>query len=670
MSSLLGGPENGFPHYFLKRSFRSSVSEAMDRATLISFDVFDTLLRRPFLEPFHAFEALGREAGRERIWAEEAARYRHGNQSDVTLEQIYALLCYPADIELELERELLYPRAEIGTWLKLATAKRKKIVAVSDMYLPHAFISDVLRKCGIAVDDLIVSSHDGVTKMDGSAYRLLSERHHVPFPEILHFGDNPHADYKMPKRMGIASVLVADKIPRNAENHHISSLVRTLARGTPGASAVGAILRDSLVNDGLSSFWIDIGRFIAAPLMVSFAQWARSQAEHAGIDRLAFSARDGKMPREVFLALYGDSPIKAPYVHLSRAVVMRSALGSLSPTIRKQLTTGAAAPVSNYVSRIGEGSATLLEKAHLHFRGDPLVGNDIKISDLDDFFRSSQQELAAISAVARPLLYRYLEQQNLLHEPNKVAVADIGWNGTVASLLRDVVPESRSWTWLYFGTLKEFQPPEANHRAMFFTYGVPAAHRELVLDCTEIVEFLFSAPEPSTVGLHETPSGAILPVLAPTDSQWKGWAPRAKQIGEGIAAMMPTFMRRAASTQGLVIDRDTVSTLISHIMHTDDRSVITEFGQLQHQLGLGASAYEPLLPEAHFVYWKNIWRLLKGRNLKPSKEKIFWRRQQKNVFLLGLSGPKLALARYAFRVNVKRKADKSTQRARRKTFFP
>ncbi|MBS0237979.1 MAG: hypothetical protein JSR89_06110 [Proteobacteria bacterium] len=643
-----------FPPYFLQRSFCSTVDEALDRASLVSFDVFDTLLRRPFLEPTHLFDALGTfcgavEFGRERRWAEAQARHRHAAARDVTLSQVYDQLHQPAELELAFEKSHIYPRAEIITWLSLARAKGKKVVAVSDMYLPKAFIAELLQMHRLPVDDLIVSSVDDVTKWDGTSFRLLSARHSVPFKDILHFGDNPHADYHAPLSLGIPSVLIANKLPRGADQNHLTQMLAALeVNGSHQSSTVGSLIRDTFVTNGPGRFWEDIGRYVVTPLMVGFAQWLDKEVRKTGCDRLAFAARDGKLPRDAFNALQGDKTIATPYAHLSRLVVLRAGLETRSEIVLFQLCSGVEAPVSDYIRRLGEGSEPLLQKARAHFGGDPIMGRDAKREDLVEFFHSAREELGAISSRARPLLYRYLEQLDLLRDPSKVAIADIGWGGTCASVLWDVVPETRNWSWLYFGTRKEYQPNAGKHRAMFFSYGVPWDHYTVVFDCVEITEFLFSAPETSTIGLRETSCG-VEPVFAGEETQWEGWAPRVTAMAQGFAEVLPAFVRRIQHAHDLVIGQPTIFALLNHIVRTADPEVIREFGQLQHQLGFGASRYEPLLAADGIRYWRNIWRLLKGRSPKPGAGRLYWKNQTVGQFLSPLKGWKRSIALWALR---------------------
>lgn len=646
-------PVADFPPYFLDKSFRCTVAEVLDRAELVSFDVFDTLLRRPFLEPSHLFDALGSETGsrafgEERRHAEASARNRHPSARDVTLEQTYAHIDGDPARESAFETSCLYPRAELVTWASIARAKGKRVVAISDMYLGKGFVMSLLSRHKINVDDLIISSEDGVAKYDGSAFRLLSKRTGVAFDRMLHFGDNATSDFHVPRSLGVKSVLVADASPRGADAHHITRLIAALgSNGSHQGSTAGSVIRDSFIQGGPREFWGDIGRYVVAPLVLGYAQWVIREAAKGGHDRVAFVARDGKLPREAFTRL-APCPPAAPYVHLSRSVLLRAGLDLRSETVLYQLTSGIVAPVSDYVARIGEGTDALLARARAHFRGDPAVGRDISTRDLEGFFLDAQEYLSRIAQDARRLLRRYLEQNDLLRNPAKVAIIDVGWGGTAASVLSELFPEAKEWTWLYFGTRKEFAAKDTKHKAMFFDYGVPHAHMEMVFDCVEIVEFLFSAPEPSAVGLMETPEG-VAPSFASVGAQWEGWAPRQEKIAQGFHETLPRFLRAAETAPHLVIDRATTATLINHIVRSGDREVIRGFGEIHHQLGFGASKFEPILSPVATRYWSNIWRLLKGRPVKLGTGHRYWKNQVAGQFLYPLEGGKRRLALYALR---------------------
>ena len=236
--------------FVVDKSFYSSVEEAIKASDLISFDVFDTLLRRPFLHPTHLFDCIAPESGDQdfgykRRFAEASARHKYKGAIDVTLDQIYEFLEHKPDRELEREQDYLTRREDVCAVLRLARASCKKVIAISDMYLPKGVLAQLLNRHGIVVDDLIVSSTDGVAKFDGSAFRLAATRHGVPLNRILHFGDNAEADFATPARLGMRAVLVGNWTPGGTSCELTDALLaRLAANGSHPSSTVGAAIRD------------------------------------------------------------------------------------------------------------------------------------------------------------------------------------------------------------------------------------------------------------------------------------------------------------------------------------------------------------------------------------------------------------------------------------------
>ncbi|MBQ8032646.1 MAG: hypothetical protein IJ266_01620 [Elusimicrobiaceae bacterium] len=100
------------------------IKRLVDTHGVISFDIFDTLLIRPYLRPTDLFvhlEKLNQLPGfaARRIAAETAARQKHENLEDINLDEIYAELSGQdtalKEQELALERQTLQPNPFIQT---------------------------------------------------------------------------------------------------------------------------------------------------------------------------------------------------------------------------------------------------------------------------------------------------------------------------------------------------------------------------------------------------------------------------------------------------------------------------------------------------------------------------------------------------------------------------
>jgi hypothetical protein len=165
-----------------------------------SWDCFDTLVTRKYIEPITIFEEVGRRLNdstfvKKRIKAEK--------KSDRTLLGIYKNLPgIDPSIECDIEIEHCFP----------ITKNINKVndgdYIVSDMYLPPDIINKILKKCGLNKKVHLVVTPDG--KRKGYIWKEL--------PKIdFHFGDNEHSDIKSARDFGISSIHVTDSFMTSNE---------------------------------------------------------------------------------------------------------------------------------------------------------------------------------------------------------------------------------------------------------------------------------------------------------------------------------------------------------------------------------------------------------------------------------------------------------------------
>ena len=176
----------------------SSIAAAFDdpAVSVISFDIFDTLLVRPAGSEDVRFGLLDRRFGELsashtnfagiRKLAEEQLRRQiirgELSKEDVTLDEIYGVirsdfLIAPdlADAmkeeEFLMERRLCRPRASGAELYRRALLTGKKVILISDMYLTADRIRILLDGAGYRDDaGLFVSSETGTRKISGRLY--------------------------------------------------------------------------------------------------------------------------------------------------------------------------------------------------------------------------------------------------------------------------------------------------------------------------------------------------------------------------------------------------------------------------------------------------------------------------------------------------------------------
>ena len=189
----------------------------------VSFDIFDTLVKRNVEDPTDIFSIMEKTVGADfrnkRIQAERRARAESG-KTEVSIEDIYSY--FPEEnrrqhIKLELKTELksIVPNLPMTEVYKKCLETGKTIYITSDMYWPEEAVKALLEKNGyIGYKKLYLSSTHQKVKSDGSLFKELLETEGLRSSELVHIGDSYKGDYEEPTKLGIKAI----QIPRYYKN--------------------------------------------------------------------------------------------------------------------------------------------------------------------------------------------------------------------------------------------------------------------------------------------------------------------------------------------------------------------------------------------------------------------------------------------------------------------
>jgi GT2 family glycosyltransferase/SAM-dependent methyltransferase len=165
-------------HQYISTPFEMKLRDSLSAEGIVSFDIFDTLLIRPFASPDMVFDYLegriDKEFGIKRFHevrknSENIARARKNFQGDIKISEIYSVFSEVAkistetakmllDLEVRTERELLMPRESVIKLAKEAKDLGKKIILVTDTYLEKKYLENILQeKCINFYDVLYIS---------------------------------------------------------------------------------------------------------------------------------------------------------------------------------------------------------------------------------------------------------------------------------------------------------------------------------------------------------------------------------------------------------------------------------------------------------------------------------------------------------------------------------
>lgn len=337
----------------------------------VSFDVFDTLIQRPFLNPSDLFALLnkyfieytngksGMDFSKIRVFCEQLTRDRliNDKKQDVSLDDIYKTLEEEYEIDKdvltkmkqkEIEYEIRFStRRNTGYELyTLALNQGKHVVFTSDMYLPMDIIKKILEKNGYVDEEKIYLSSDaGLTKGTGDLYRYVINDLGINPEEMVHIGDNYKSDYLKAKEIGInaihfpkASLVASDE---RLTNCFESMLIKNMPFWRDNANSMQffgirtmiAIVANKYFDNpfrafnNMTDFNADpylIGYYALGMYLFGITKWLLDETENKGYTNLVFMARDGYLPMISYKEMkkfYKNVP-EEKYLYVSRKSLM------------------------------------------------------------------------------------------------------------------------------------------------------------------------------------------------------------------------------------------------------------------------------------------------------------------------------------------------------------
>jgi len=303
---------------------------------VISFDVFDTLILRPLIHPTHLFMLLGIKykmmnfvaiRKKAEIKAKKLAEDGTGSR-EITLHDIYREVslytgidaAYGANVEFETELELCFANEYMKTVFNILKGAGKRLIAISDMYLPREMISELLKNCGYeGFEEIFVSNEFKHSKREKELY-MIANASVVQGAKVIHIGDNHLVDYLNAKDCGWDALYYKGV-------HQIGNYYRPAVMSPLIGSAYSGVVNTYLNNGILKGTFRDsqhyrYGFIYGGLFVLGFAVWIHDFAIKNNVDKVLFIARDGYIVKKVYEMLFTDIPCE--YVLWSRSVAIRA----------------------------------------------------------------------------------------------------------------------------------------------------------------------------------------------------------------------------------------------------------------------------------------------------------------------------------------------------------
>ena len=520
---------------------------AIDRAELVSFDLFDTLLCRLVPKPRNLFFILGArhhaalgisppsfmrlreraEAALRRTLADEPG---HG---EVTLREIYAALagdvrfelCHAAPEHLTWEAEWLLEKQlvkahPIGLHLLNHTlAAGKRVVFTSDTYFEEWQIRELLDAAGVPVaDELFISCERKKTKRGGGLFKELLASTGVAAGSVIHIGDRADSDVAVPGSLGMRTW----RMPMLCDLLRESGLLKASGaseRRSPGdLLLLGCLARSfgECVLDGPEAWREEAaclaGYFSFGPLLLGFTCWLASSFRRHQPAKVLFLAREGRIFMQAFERLgFGGSsggPHPVDYLLVSRVAARKACLAMGSPAPLFEHFEMMASAFGNRGRWVGQ---EVKQERYTFLKGMGLGSGCMlqlaKDLDPDGSGPSVKELLPGIERVVEEgKAYReYLESMLPPAGSGPVALVDLGWKGTITASLRMLIPaEIKVDAYLVASSAKASHSRTEGYSLAGYLCenGWPADTCRRLQANAEVLETVFSTTESSLWGMR------------------------------------------------------------------------------------------------------------------------------------------------------------------------
>lgn len=450
-------------------------------AKVVSYDLFDTLVERPFIEPHFLFQLIEprirRELGlasfafmRFRRMAEEAAR-RERNWKETTLTSIYRHFrqltglspeqcAQIAQIELDAEKRVLVRREPIFHTLRFAKKLGRVVSIITDIYLEEPQIRELLEAVKIReFDHLLVSATEDMRKHDGTIYPeylgMIFRRYRVT-PDgatVLHIGDNGHADCDMAKPFNIR----AHVIPKSIDNFKLSRWAKVFEKNFRKRFVISDVLAGLIANRfdhslvgrnketlfGGSLFRAGYGA--AGPMLFSFVQWLIRRVRAQGHEKVLFLARDGYLLKLIYdqiraSGVYGDLP-PSGYLYVSRRAAAVPAIFGWNDIVDLYHLSFGNRKIGDFIeSRFGLSKDQIdpsVLKKHGYAINDQ-IHQQVDVVKHLELLGDLAPAIIANAADERAALLQHFADNGLVTGRENMCVVDIGYSGSIQKYMNRI----------------------------------------------------------------------------------------------------------------------------------------------------------------------------------------------------------------------------------------
>ncbi len=487
----------------------SWVKRKIDCHEVISFDVFDTLIKRNVLKPqqiYKATELFFEQRNGYSISGFSEQRFKNElhlwkkNNGIIDIYSIYDTLPEFSrkekeellQIEIELEKKNCVCNPYMQDIINYCIRNKKKLIAISDIYLPTNIITDIVEGCYGGIFERIYTSCDiKRTKVHGDIYPVIVNDLKINAQDIFHIGDDLVADFFKARENG----LCAYKISR-VKNYNFYFDVRRKYD-----DILFSVVAANLNNMIFENENIRRGYEILGFLLYDFSHWLERKTKELDLSEIFFLSREGLLLKHEYEKVIGSSE-KVKYLYVSRRSTTIPLLCECSNKneifdiikFRKQET------IESIYNKLG----LTISDVDVEFPADMIITREqLKKDFFDILITNNWNIIVENSKREKSILLKYLQQEI---RGKKIAIVDIGWSGTMQDNLQKILPNKEIYG--FYLNVDNFKKDDKKK----YSYLNNQIHIKNLFAYRGVVESLFMADHGTTLCYAEK-NDKIEPIL-------------------------------------------------------------------------------------------------------------------------------------------------------------
>ncbi len=484
----------------------------------ISFDVFDTLIKRNIENPTDLFDLVQKIYNQtnkpllenfkeKRIEAERKAR-ELSSHKEPNIDDIYKIIDIDnkkqvKELEIKLEINICQQNKDFYSIYNYAKQSKKKIIITSDMYLRKETLEEILSNANIKYDYLFLSNDIKLNKHNGKIYPYILKKLNIKPSQLLHIGDSKRSDYIIPKLYRIKSILIPKKINklRYYKDYKANELSDNIIKN---------YINNNLPLD--KDIYYQIGYEILGIILLGYSNWLKDSLQKEKINKVFFLSREGALLKKAF-DLINNTKIETKYLYLSRRSTRPSLLKNINnlEEVFDICKTRRIIDLESFFMNVGlniNDYNDLIKKYNITKN----INID-KIENFDKLFDSIKKDILKNAKREEKNLLLYLNSQGF---KDKIAISDIGWSGTMQSSLINIAYQNKidvDITGYYVGQLKAaYKNIKKGDKQFGYLFNYESDEMQ-IRAFISLFENLFSCNHGTTIK-YEEHSGIIKPILA------------------------------------------------------------------------------------------------------------------------------------------------------------